>query len=54
MVPIILTILIIIAVIIIIRFFGEWMLRINEIITLQKEMLDEIKKILCIIKKALL
>jgi hypothetical protein len=45
MVPIILTILITIAVIIIIRLFGAWMLRINEIIALQKEMLDEIKKL---------
>jgi len=37
-------IILLIAFILIIRLFGAWMLRIDEIIKLQKEMLAEIKK----------
>ena len=37
-------IILLIAFILIIRLFGAWMLRIDEIIKLQKEMLVEMKK----------
>lgn len=37
-------IILLIAIILIIRLFGAWMLRIDEIIKLQKEMLVEMKK----------
>lgn len=37
-------IILFIALILIIRLFGAWMLRIDEVIKLQKEMLAEIKK----------
>jgi len=36
---------IIICVILLIRLFGSWMLRINDVIALQKEILNELKKI---------
>jgi hypothetical protein len=36
---------IIIGIIIILRLFGAWMLRINEIIEIQKDILFELKKI---------
>jgi uncharacterized membrane protein len=36
--------ILLIAFIFIIRLFGAWMLRIDEIIRLQKEMLEEMKK----------
>ena len=37
-------IILLIAIILIIRLFGAWMLRMDEIIKLQKEMLVEMKK----------
>lgn len=37
--------IILVVIILIIRIFGAWMLRINEIIELQKETLKELKKI---------
>lgn len=34
-----------IIVIVVLRLLGAWMLRINEVISLQKEMIQEIKKL---------
>ena len=41
---VLIVIILLIAFILIIRLFGAWMLRIDEIIKLQKEMLAEMKK----------
>lgn len=40
----IITLVIIVAVIFVIRLFGAWMLRIDEVITNQKAILAELKK----------
>ena len=45
MVGLISAIIIILGVVLITRLFGAWMLRINEIIELQREILSELKKI---------
>ncbi|MBF2709950.1 hypothetical protein [Flavobacterium soyangense] len=41
---IIFTIAIIVAVVLVLRLLGAWMLRIDEVINIQKEMLEELKK----------
>ena len=38
-------IIILVVILIVLRLFGAWMLRINEVIELQREMLEEIKKL---------
>ncbi|GET28788.1 hypothetical protein [Prolixibacter sp. SD074] len=38
-------VVLIVGIILLIRLFGAWMLRINDVINLQKEMLTELKKI---------
>jgi len=43
--PILVYIFIVIVVILVIRLFGSWMLRINELIDLQRETLEELKKL---------
>jgi len=40
----IVAIVVIIAVILIIRLFGAWMLRIDEVIKYQKQILDELRR----------
>lgn len=42
---VIISILLFVGLIFLLRLLGAWMLRINEIITLQKEILKEIKKL---------
>jgi purine-cytosine permease-like protein len=44
-IDIIVFIVIIAAIIFLIRLFGAWMLRINELISLQQEILRELKKL---------
>ncbi|WP_346861504.1 hypothetical protein [uncultured Draconibacterium sp.] len=44
-VPILLTLLMPVIFILILRWLGAWMLRITDVINLQKEILDELKKI---------
>ena len=46
---IIVTLIIIVAVVFIIRLFGAWMLRIDEVITNQKAILAELKRSLLLI-----
>ena len=41
----IVAIVIFVVVILVLRLLGAWMLRINEVITLQKDILQELKKI---------
>jgi flagellar biosynthesis protein FliQ len=43
-IELIIAIIIIVAVILVIRLFGAWMLRIDEVIKYQKEILAELKK----------
>ena len=42
---ILIPIIILVIVIFIIRLFGSWMLRINDVIALQKDILSELRKI---------
>jgi len=42
---IIIFLIVTVAIIFIIRLFGAWMLRIDDVIALQKQMLNELKKI---------